>query len=1026
MFQRILYVWLAAAVLVILAGLASAQMVEVTIDQRNFQIPAGFVLEKVAGPPLIERPISADFDDRGRLYVTESSGTNDNVQSQLEQKPHRILRLEDTDGDGSFDQRTVFAEDMMFPEGAMWLDGSLYVAAPPEIWKLTDTNDDGVADRREVWFDGKTLTGCANDLHGPYAGPDGYVYWCKGAFAEQTHALPTGQTLTSKAAHVFRRHPDGGLLEPVMTGGMDNPVELAFSAGGERFFTTTFFQHPGGGKRDGLVHAIYGGVYGKQHSVIDGHWRTGDLMPVMTHLGPAAPSGLMRIESNAAGNDYQNCLLASLFNMHKVTRHELRPEGARFTSIDSDFVTSDDLDFHPTDVLEDADGSILIVDTGGWYKLCCPTSQLHKPDVLGGIYRIRRSAAPKSIDPWGTQIRWDSLTADELILLLNDHRWKVTQQAGRELAVRGNAVDRIRNRVRHETANVRNRLAWTLCQIGSNDALHCLAELLADEDSHVRQAAIHGLAVHRFAPAVTALRELISNTADAQNQRAACEALGRMGDVSVTGMLLDVAAQTEDRVLYHSALYAVLELGDVNTLVAALKVRTGRARAAALMAVEQLAPDQLTPELVLSELESDSPDVVAAAKWVLSRHGDWSAQTTNVVDKFVRHGKAELAVSLITNLPIADIQNRLPAWLTDELISDEMKQLVLRSIRWESSPNSDSPLCDALAELFEHNQRLRSDVLSFSAATSQLVPTGRFMTQLEKWSQNVQADRLQRLQAISLLLRTDTEPSEAVLPFLLSGIESTQDVAVQDQAAHILQAMPLTAAQRMQLAIAMRTVGPLQLNRLMAMFSKQTELRLGETLLQSLQQNPAVGALQQGVMNEAFGGFTDSIRTQAGLLVPEWNLEIQRQKLSELLASLPEGDVRNGLKVFRSQKALCSECHSLGYLGGDIGPDLSHIGKIRSKTDLLESIAFPSASFVRSYEPVNVTTVDGKSVTGVMKDSDDVRVRLVTSDRKEVQIDRQEIERLEPSHVSVMPSGLASNLSPQELADLVAFLLNTK
>ena len=77
-----------------------------------------------------------------------------------------------------------------------------------------------------------------------------------------------------------------------MTGGMDNPVEVVFTPGGERIFTTTFLQHPGGGKRDGLIHAIYGGVYGKQHDVIDGHPRTGDLMPPLVHLGAAAPSGL--------------------------------------------------------------------------------------------------------------------------------------------------------------------------------------------------------------------------------------------------------------------------------------------------------------------------------------------------------------------------------------------------------------------------------------------------------------------------------------------------------------------------------------------------------------------------------------------------------------------------------------------------------------------------------------------------------------------------------------------------------------
>src|SRR5687767_3440078 len=121
-------------------------------------VPPGFVVERVAGPPLVDRPIVADFDDDGRLYVADSSGSNDKVEQQLAEKPHRIVRLEDTNGDGKFDASVVFADKMMFPEGAMWFDGSLYVAAPPSIWKLTDTDGDGVADRREEWFEGKTLT----------------------------------------------------------------------------------------------------------------------------------------------------------------------------------------------------------------------------------------------------------------------------------------------------------------------------------------------------------------------------------------------------------------------------------------------------------------------------------------------------------------------------------------------------------------------------------------------------------------------------------------------------------------------------------------------------------------------------------------------------------------------------------------------------------------------------------------------------------------------------------------------------
>src|SRR3954469_9981311 len=287
---------LAGLVIVVLAAPRSEPQPQTSAP--SLSVPPGFVVERVAGPPLVNRPIVADFDDEGRLYVADSSGSNDKVDKQLEDRPHRIVRLEDTDGDGRFDKSVVFADRMMFPEGAMWLDGSLYVAAPPSIWKLTDTDGDGVADRREEWFQGKTLTGCANDLHGPYPGPDGWIYWCKGAFAEQTYERPGRPPLVTKAAHISRSRPDNSGIEPVMTGGMDNPVDVVFTPGGERIFTTTFLQTPGGGRRDGLIHAVYGGVYGKVNAVLEGHKRTSpELMPVLAHLGPAAPCGLTTYES---------------------------------------------------------------------------------------------------------------------------------------------------------------------------------------------------------------------------------------------------------------------------------------------------------------------------------------------------------------------------------------------------------------------------------------------------------------------------------------------------------------------------------------------------------------------------------------------------------------------------------------------------------------------------------------------------------------------------------------------------------
>src|SRR5205814_5672722 len=105
----------------------------------------------------------------------------------------------------------------------------------------------------------------------------------------------------------------------------------------------------------------------------------------------------------------------------------LKPIRSTFSSEDSQFITSDDPDFHPSDVLEDADGSLLIVDTGGWYVQHCPTGKIRNSRAPGGIYRVRFDNAPKIDDPPGLKIEWDKLTPADLVKLLADPRLAVSQ-----------------------------------------------------------------------------------------------------------------------------------------------------------------------------------------------------------------------------------------------------------------------------------------------------------------------------------------------------------------------------------------------------------------------------------------------------------------------------------------------------------------------------------------------------------------------------------------------------------------------
>jgi putative membrane-bound dehydrogenase-like protein len=363
---------------------------QITLGPHTFSLPGGYTLKPVAAAPLVDRPIHMCFDEAGALYVTDSSGDSRKAQVQVKEPTHRILRLVDRDGDGVFDHSTVYAENVPFPEGVLVYKGDVYVSGPPHIWKFTDTDGDHVADERVSWFNGGSVDGCGNDLHGPYLAPDGWFYWTKGGFEEQSLVLGGGERHSGRAAHIFRAKPDGSEMEVVITGGMNNPVGLAFSESGERFLSGTFFDLSKPGRRDGILHAVYGGMYGRKNDLVLAQYaHTGGLLPILAQMGPAAPSGILMPRSHALG--VKDALLCADFNLRRISRHKLTPSGSSYTVETDSFLESDQTDFHPTDIIEDADGSLLVADTGSWYHICCPTSKSSKPQILGAIYRIQKT-----------------------------------------------------------------------------------------------------------------------------------------------------------------------------------------------------------------------------------------------------------------------------------------------------------------------------------------------------------------------------------------------------------------------------------------------------------------------------------------------------------------------------------------------------------------------------------------------------------------------------------------------------------
>jgi putative membrane-bound dehydrogenase-like protein len=1006
----------------------------VRLNGHTFTLPPGFEIELVAGPPLVDRPIAADFDEQGRLYVSDSSGSNERVTVQLEKKPHRIVRLEDTDGDGRFDKQTVFADRMMFPEGVMWHAGSLYVAAPPSIWKLTNTDGDGVADQRSEWFQGKTLTGCANDLHGPYLGPDGWIYWCKGAFAQQTYDLPRRGRMVTKAAHIFRARPDGTDVEPVMTGGMDNPVDVTFTPGGERIFTTTFLQFPGGGKRDGLIHAIYGGVYGKDWDVIYNHpWTGPSVMPVLTHLGPAAPCGLTRYESRVFGPEYQDNLFACLFNLQKVTRHVLIPDGATFKTRDEDFLASDNKDFHPTDVIEDADGSLLVVDTGGWYKICCPTSQLVKPDVLGAIYRVRRKGAPRVEDPRGLKLDWARFTPADLTRLLDEARPAVRRRAVEALAEHGReAIPALEEAIRAgRTPEERRNAVWAATRIGGAKARASVRLGLRDPDETVRQAAAHSASAWRDKGAVPELLRLLKGPS-LPNRRAVAEALGRIGDKAAVPALLAAAGEPADRAVEHSLTFALIEIADAEGTAAGLKSPKAHTRRAALTALDQMGRGKLQAETVMKELASADAKLKETAWWIAGRHPEWGAALSGflrerlAVKEMTPEQRADLVQQLAKLARGAAGQDFLAERLTSGESSAQARQMVLRAMARAGLKQAPARWLDVLIPTLtlSDGEVVREAVTTVRTLRLPKQPPAKLTVALLAVGTDAKAPAGVRLGALAAVPGGLPRVDAPLFAFLRAQIPPDQPVAQRSLAAEVLAHARLNQEQLLALAESLRTAGPLEVDRLLAAFEQTTDEDVGKRLLAALKQSRGRSGLRPDALRQRLAKYSPAVRKLAEELAATLDADAgkQRARLEQMLASLDKGDIRRGQAVFNSPKAACSSCHAIGYLGGNIGPDLTRIGRIRTERDLLEAIVFPSASFVRGYEPVVVTTSAGRTFSGVVRRDGAEEMVLATGPHEEVRIAHDDIENVQPGRVSIMPAGLDQQLTLRELADLVAFL----
>jgi len=1022
----------AVALFIFVGTIIADEPAEAPFEAPPFQVPNGFEVELVAGPPLVKFPMLGGFDPAGRLFLCEAAGVNMKAQELLDALPNYIGILEDTDGDGRFDQRSTFADKMTFPQGVLIHRGAMYTASPPHIWRLEDTDGDGDADRRDKLVSKFNFLGHAGSIHGPFLGPSGRIFWCDAPLGHEIHDADGNLVSQGTAARVFSCRADGTDIQSYCGGGMYNPVEIAFTPEGDMLGVMTWY-NPDEARHDALVHYVYGGVYPRRIDVWLAEFkRTGPVLPPLIRYGVVAPSGIVRYRGTQLGGDFQNNYFVSYFNTSSVDRIRLVPDGSTYRAVAEPFLTSTSPDFHPCDVIEDADGSLLVIDTGGWFAgNGCPTSKISKPEFLGAIYRVRRTDAQPHDDPRGGRIEWSETTDAALADLLDDPRPAVRDRARELLVARGDAAIASLHGVLHSSAGspFRSRALWTLARIGNGPALRSIHVALSDANPDVRLAAANSVANYPETAALDGLLPLLSD-GDPRVRRAAATALGRIGDSRAVGPLLEALAVGTDRFLEHALIFALIEIDDRDATFAGLEHSLPQVRRAALIALDQMNRGELNQSDVTPLLDTADAELQRTALDILSRRS-WADESVSLLSIWLatpdlaERQQQALRGALRAMEANAGIQELIADKLSDGEVAPAVHVMLLDVVsrsRLDQLPEVWQPAIDDL--LGAPDSALAQAAVR---AAARFGPE-RFADALLEIARDERGGDELRLQAAAATGRFRSPLDDDMYDLLSRACQGDRPPLTRLRAAEALATASLSVPQQLDLAGRIAEAGPLELRTMLRAFEGEVGVEVARQLVASLQNSPGLESVPAATLSQLVDRLPADIRTEATTLLQriERTSADDVAKLELVAAALTTGDPERGRQLFFGRKASCYACHRVGGEGDVLGPDLSQIGQVRTRRDLLEAIVLPSATLARGYETYSAVTRDGRAITGVISHQTERAIQLRTADRAEHRIARDAIDELAPSKLSVMPQGMSNVLTPGELSDLLAYLESLK
>jgi len=1048
--------------------------------------------------PFVENPGSFGFDRKGRLFVAEANrfwlgvpdlrGANEMIRGDFQavtvadrQKLYdqfashfpkdwftavadRLIRLEDRDGNGAADHRTLFSDHFKHALDGLGFsvlaeDDAVYFTCIPKVWKLTDTNDDGVADTHGSIAEGfgVRVSFIGHDLHGIIRGPDGRLYFSIGDRGFHV-TTPDGRVFPGAGrGAIFRCESDGSGFE-LFCHGLRNPQELAFDEQGNLF---TFDNTGDIGDKARFVYALEGSDSGWDMSHQSAHhykhaldwgdfhppqsmwvaekmfetWKPEQpqwVYPPASHVANG-PSGVTWMTGDSLPDDLRGKFLLANYrgpsNNCTVLTIGMTAKGAGYVANEEKVLVQG---VGVSDVELGYDGNLYLCDFGGGWSIN-NNGAVH---CLTPTDAKQQAAAAQTKQTFATGAKDKSIADLRALLTSNDKR--IRQMAQFALADRGaEGFTALTAVAQTKDLPVAQRLhgIWGLEQIarrGSADkAVATLRALLGDAEVEVRANAARSLGSLKDAASRAPLLAALKDASPRVRSLAAIalSRIAKRGDAEAITALYALAAQTNtsepDTVLRHACLSGLNALGTVETASAKAQDPNVEVRLLAVLFLRHQASTELARflgdaspvvkhETVRAIYDTAALDTAAGAR--LAALGAAAADLPETLQRRV--------VAAHYRLGTDDSARALVQLAGASALKPAIREAALIALRtWGANIDTDPVLGHYRPQVVKGRTMKAlgsaiADDLKRFLASSQPAPSIALGLQLAKDAGVTLDEATLRAQA------TNRDLTEDVRVAALNSLVSANGAKVGEVVASLLDD-PIPGVQ----AAALR---------------HGFALKVGDI------DTRARKAIASGPLPAARAGLAGLAKTDVKSLIPLWN-DRQKQLREELwldgflalqgsdvadaqqaaaayAATKPTavhqltkvgGEATRGRDIFRNQGA-CMQCHKVGNEGGIQGPDLTQVG-VRLKSDkLLESVIEPNAVIADNYGSSTVTLNNGKVIMGRVAAKTDQKLTLVDVAGVKHDIAKGDIKDASTPISAMPPMGLT--LPPRDLRDLLAYL----